>query len=56
MVTQPNGYVNERSESEGQWSRMKARIPFFRQKLKIVEPITGSFLKVCTYVPGQPWT
>ena len=56
MVTQPNGYVNQSSDSRGRVSRMKARVPFFREKLKLVEPMSGSFLKVITDRPLQPCT
>lgn len=56
MVTQPNGYVNQTSDSRGRVSRMKARVPFFREKLKLVEPMSGSFLKVTTDRPLEPCT
>ncbi len=56
MVTQPNGYVNQSADSGGRVSRMKARVPFFREKLKLVEPMSGSFLKVITDRPIQPCT
>ena len=47
MVTQPKGHVNKRIDTHGVFSRLKARVPFFREKLRIVEPVSGSFLKVC---------
>jgi len=56
MVTQPNGYVNQSSDSRGRVSRMKARVPFFREKLKLVEPMSGSFLKVTTDWLIEPCT
>lgn len=56
MVTQPNGYVNQRSDNRGGVSRMKARVPFFREKLKLVEPMSGSFLKVITDRPIESCT
>ena len=50
MPTQPNGFVNAHTETAGFVPRMKGRIPYFRQKLRFYEPVTGSFLKVCRLV------
>ena len=41
-----NGGMDQDVESSSFIKRMKARVPYFRERLQIVEPVTGSFVKV----------